>query len=48
MKQVEEESMKVGLSREYALCQSKWIGCIRKIGAGLTGIWPPSLVVDTT
>ena len=34
-KQVEEESMKVGLRRKDALCQSKWCDCENKIAAGL-------------
>ena len=40
-RQVEEESVKVGLRREDALCRSKW-------SFGLSQIWPPSLVGDTT
>ena len=34
-KQVEEESVKVGLCREDALCRSKWIGCGIQIVARL-------------
>ena len=34
-KQVEEESMKVGLRREDALCRSKWSVGVNKIAAGL-------------
>ena len=34
-KQVEEESVKVGLRREDALCRSKWIVGVNKIAAGL-------------
>ena len=34
-KQVEEESVKVGLRREDALCRSKWIVGINLIAAGL-------------
>ena len=33
--QVEEESMKVGVRREDALCCSMWSVCINKIAAGL-------------
>ena len=33
--QVEEESTKVGLSREDAICRSKWSVGINKIAAGL-------------
>ena len=33
--QVEEESMKVGLRREDALCQSKWSVGVDQIAAGL-------------
>ena len=34
-KQVEEESMKVGLRRKDALCRSKWSVGVNKIAAGL-------------
>ena len=34
-KQVEEESMKVGLRMKDALCRSKWIVGVNKIAAGL-------------
>ena len=34
-KQVEEESVKVGLKREDALCRSKWCVGINQIAAGL-------------
>ena len=34
-RQVEEESMKVGLRRKDALCRSKWIVGVNKIDAGL-------------
>ena len=34
-KQVEEESMKIGLRKEDALCRSKWSVCINKMVAGL-------------
>ena len=47
-KQVEEESMKVGLRRKEALCHSKWSVFVNKIAAGLRWIWPPSLIGDTT
>ena len=33
-KQVEEESMKIGLSREGALCRSKWSVGINQIATG--------------
>ena len=33
-KQVEEESVKVGLRMEYALCRSKWSVDIMQIAAG--------------
>ena len=57
-KQVEGESVKVGLRREDALCRSKW-GCWHnlvtltcrgyyQIVAGLRLIWSPSLVGDTS
>ena len=41
---VDEESVKVGLRREDALCRSRWSDGVDKIAAGLTSIWPPSLV----
>ena len=47
-KLVEEESVKVGLRMEDALFRSKWRVGVCQIAAGLTRIWPPSLVVDTT
>ena len=34
-KQVEEESMRVGLRRKDALCHSKWSVFVNKIAAGL-------------
>ena len=34
-KQVEEESVKIGLRREDALCQSNWSVGINEIAAGL-------------
>ena len=34
-KQFEEESVKVGLRREDALCQSKWSVSVNQIAAGL-------------
>ena len=43
-RQVEEESAKVGLRREDALCRSKWSFDIIHIAAGLRSKWPPSLV----
>ena len=46
--EVEEESVKVNLRREDALCQSKWSVDIIQIAAGLMCIWPPSLARDTT
>ena len=45
--QVVEESAKIGLRNEDALCQSKWSAGISQIAVGLRGIWPPSLVGDT-
>ena len=47
-RQVEEESMKVGLRGKDALCSSKWCVSVKKIAAGLRGIWSPSLIGDTT
>ena len=47
MEQVEEESMKVGLRRNDALCRSKWSVSINKIAARLRLIWPPSPILDT-
>ena len=47
-KQVEEESMKVGLRREDTLCRSMWSVGVDKIAAGLRGIRPRSLIGDTT
>ena len=45
----EEESVKVGLRMEDALCQSKWSVCINHIvAAGLWRSWPPSHAGDTT
>ena len=46
-KQVEEESMTVGLRRADVLCHSKWSVGINKIAAGLRRIWPHSLIGDT-
>ena len=43
-KQVEEESVKVGLRRRDALCRSIWSVGVNQIVAGLRWIWPPSLV----
>ena len=34
-KQVEEESVMVGVRREDALCQSRWSVSVNKIAAGL-------------
>ena len=34
-KQVEEESVKVGLRREDALCLSRWSVCVNKFASGL-------------
>ena len=47
-KQVEEESVKVGLRRKDALCRSKWSVDVNQIAVGLRCIWPPSHVGDTT
>ena len=46
-KQVEGESVKVGLRREDGLCRSKWSVGVNQIAAGLRRIWQPSLVLDT-
>ena len=43
-KQVEEESVKVGLTKGDVLCRSKWSVGVYQIAAGLRRIWPPSLV----
>ena len=40
--------MKVGLRREDELSQLKWSVGVNQIAAGLTRIWPPSLLGDTT
>ena len=34
-KQIDEESMKVGLRRKDAICRSKWCVGVNKIAAGL-------------
>ena len=47
-RQVEEESMKVGLRRKDALCRSKWNVGESQIAVGLRRIRPPSLFGDTT
>ena len=47
-KQVEEESVKVGVRMEEALYQSKCSVGINQIAAGLRYIWTPSLVGDIT
>ena len=47
-KQVEEESVKVGLRREDALCRLKWSVVVNQISSGLRRMWPPSFVGDTT
>ena len=47
-KQVEEESVKVALSRKDALCRSKWSVGVNLIATRLRQIQPPSLVADTT
>ena len=46
-KQVEEESMKAGLSRKDAICCSMWIVGINWIAIGLRSMWSPPLVGDT-
>ena len=46
VKQVEEESLKVDLRREDALCRSMWSVGVNLIAAGLRCIWPPSLTED--
>ena len=43
-KQVEEESVNVGVRREDALCRSQWSVGVNQIAAGL--FWPSSLVGD--
>ena len=48
MKQVEEESVKVGLSREDALCRSKLLFGVKQIATRLRSTWPHSLVGGTT
>ena len=45
---VEEESVKIGLKREDALCRSKWSVGVNQIAAGLWLIWSPSPIGDTT
>ena len=45
-KQVEEESVKVGLLREDALCRSQWSVGVDLIGSSWRWIWPPSHVVE--
>ena len=47
MKQVEDESVKVGLCMEVAFSLSKWIGGGIQITTLLRSIWPPSLFADT-
>ena len=47
-RQVEKKRMKVGFRRKDALCRSEWSVGIIMIAAGLKGIWPPSLIGDTT
>ena len=44
----EEESVKVRLRREDALCRSRWSVGVDQIAAVLRIIWPPSLVGDST
>ena len=46
-KQVEEESVKIFLRRDDALCRSEWSVGINYIAAGLRWILPPSPVGDT-
>ena len=43
-RQVEKESVKVGLRREDILCRSKWSFGVNMNDAGLKLIWSPSLV----
>ena len=47
-KQVDEESLKIGLRRKDALCRSRWSVGVDQIAAGLRSIWPPLLVLDPT
>ena len=43
-KQVEEESVKVSLRIEDALCRSKWSVGVDQIAAVLRRVWPPPLL----
>ena len=43
-KQVDEESMKIGLRMQDALCRSKWSVGVNQIAIRLRWVWPPSLV----
>ena len=47
-KQVEEESVKVGLRWEDWLCRIKCFLCVNHISVRLMSIRPPSLDRDTT
>ena len=44
----EEESIKIGLSREDALCRSKRIVGVNQIATQLRYVWPPSIFVETS
>ena len=47
-KQVEEDSVKIGLRMKDALCRSKWNVGVNHIAAGWRRIWQPSRVCDTS
>ena len=47
-KQVEQNGVKVGLSRGDALCRSQWSVAVNRIAAGWRRIRPPSLARDAT
>ena len=47
-KQVDEESVKVGLRREDARCRSKWSVGVHQIADWLRWMPPPSIVAGTT
>ena len=42
-----DECMEVGLSREDALCQSKWIVDVNLTATRMRRIWPLSIVGDS-
>ena len=47
-RQVEEESVRIGLRRKEALRRSMWSVSVKQIAAGLRRFWSSSLVGDTT